>query len=162
MVNLDFVLNVVEDPTERVETVLDAWHHIAGPTGKRNTPPKQGVGPRMLSKAGANVYQTGGPSKAWRTGWARFKAPPKVTGKVEPTARIPDLASMGMSGIPHGVIHRFPNPWGVAAKKALSERPPASMERVLRQIEAARELFADWRDNGLPDQPHFLRPPLLQ
>jgi hypothetical protein len=59
VVNLDFVLNVVKDPTERVETVLDAWHHIAGPTGKRNTPPKQGVGPRMLSKVGCERLSNG-------------------------------------------------------------------------------------------------------
>jgi len=91
-----------------------------------------------------------------------FQVTPKVTGKFKPTARIPDLASMRMSGIPHGVIPRFPNPWVVAAKKGLAERPPVSLEHVLRQIEAARELFADWRDNGLPDRPNFLRPPFIQ
>ena len=27
VVNLGFVLNVIEDPAERVEALLDAWHH---------------------------------------------------------------------------------------------------------------------------------------
>lgn len=69
---------------------------------------------------------------------------------------------MRMSGIPHGVIHRFPNPWVVAAKKELAERPPVSLERVLRQIKAARESIANWHDKSLPNLPHFLRPPFLQ
>ncbi|MEO0018260.1 MAG: hypothetical protein RLZZ522_1543, partial [Verrucomicrobiota bacterium] len=27
VINLGFVLNVIEDPAERVEALLDAWHH---------------------------------------------------------------------------------------------------------------------------------------
>ena len=68
---------------------------------------------------------------------------------------------MGMSGIPDGVIPHFLNPWVVAARKGLVERPPAPLERVLCQIEVVREFIADWRDKGLPALPNFFRPPLL-
>lgn len=35
VVNLGFVLNVIEDPAERVDALIDAWHHIAR-TGAAN------------------------------------------------------------------------------------------------------------------------------
>jgi hypothetical protein len=60
------------------------------------------------------------------------------------------------------VIHRWPDPRDVAARKALAAMPPAPLERVLAQAEASRKFIAEWRAKGLPDLPKFFRPPLLQ
>ncbi len=86
---------------------------------------------------------------------------PHVTSEVGPNSDS-DLAFAQLAGIPHCVNHRLPHPRVIAARTALAVRSPAPLERVLRQIEAAREFIADWRDKGRPDLPNFLRPPFLQ
>jgi hypothetical protein len=43
------------------------------------------------------------------------------------------------------------------ARRALAERPPAPLEKVLEQAAASRKFIAEWRAKGLPDLPDTLR-----
>jgi hypothetical protein len=47
----------------------------------------------------------------------------------------------------------LPLPADLAARKALAQRPPAPLERVLEQAAASRKFIAEWRAKGLPDLP---------
>jgi hypothetical protein len=53
----------------------------------------------------------------------------------------------------------LPYPADLAARKALAQRPPAPLERVLEQAASSRKFIADWRAKGMPDlpPPHHLR-----
>jgi len=57
---------------------------------------------------------------------------------------------------------RLPHPADVAARKALEQRPPAPLERVLEQAAVSRKCIAEWRAKGLPDLHRSLRPPILR
>jgi hypothetical protein len=47
----------------------------------------------------------------------------------------------------------LPHPADLAAQKALAQRPPAPLERVLEQAAASRKFISEWRAKGLPDLP---------
>lgn len=132
---------------------------------KGNAPPKRGVGPGMLSPAGRNQFTR---SRALRKSFFSSEVhtaatPSSISCRHEiDFSSIPHLASpwasarhLGMSKSQHAQTQTIllPSPADLAARKALAQRPPAPLERVLEQAASSRKFIAEWHAKGLPDLP---------
>lgn len=146
-VNLGFVLNVIEDPAERVEALLDAWHHSSNSTPWRVAQAKTSTSPRgMFTPARRQARAVAAASVQ------------QASSKASHTQAFFDSASLASSRLPlipwkssihiGSVIAALPESSKSPSSAVVCGSPPRRTAAIHTELSTKTRSFIAWRSRG--------------